>query len=442
MELPKVGLICVGLAGERLDLAEQFLREAREGLKKAGMQVISGEYTTERGEVLEQARRCREENADCILYLVGTWILADHVVDAVQEVNLPAAVWGIPEAASFSSVGANVVHGAFTEMGIGHRLFYGTPGDGEVLDEIGAYARACRVSRKMRGARFGMIGGRTISAYPTTGDANQIKALFGIETEHIDQMVLLEKARNIAPEEAQKVCAYVKQSYGRVTAPDDILMKAASVVLALREIKEQYELDFCSVKCIGEFMDAYTSCCLAVALLNDGGFTVGCQCSVNAGISSYLLSQLSGEPSFFGDVNMVDMQTAEARLINCGVIPTRLARDYQDVQWVTQYEYMGAGLGACALFCCKEGEVTFGTLGREKGSYVMNMARGKAVQKPMEELEAVRTWAQAFVRLDCDPASFYQNLLSNHSVMAYGNWERELVEFCRLKNIRYYDNAY
>lgn len=442
MELPKVGLICVGLEGERVDLAERFLRGAQAELERAGMRIIGEEgYTTARKDVLRRARKCRDEGAECIIYLIGTWILADHVVDAVQEVNLPTAIWGMPEAASFSSVGANVAHGALVEMEIDHRLFYGMPQNPDVLAEIRAYARACRVSHKMRGARFGMIGGRTISAYPTTGDANQIKALFGIETEHIDQMVLLEKARQVSEHEAKKVCAYVRQSYGAITAPDEMLMKAANVFLALQEIRKEYELDFCSVKCIGEFMDAYSSCCLAVALLNDEGFTTGCQCSVNAGISSYLLSQLSGEPAFFGDVNMVDMNTAEARLINCGVIPTRLARDRQDVRWVEQYEYMGAGQGVCALFCCKEGEVTFGTLGRENGSYVMNVAGGRAVQKPIEELEKVRTWAQAFVRLDCNPKSFYQNILSNHSVMAYGSWQRELMEFCHLKNIKYHGNA-
>ena len=443
MESPKIGLICVSLDGERTDLAKLFLRQAKDALREKGMRVAEGaeNYTTSRGEVAKQAGKYREENVDCILYLIGTWILADHVVDALQaSAGVPAAVWGVPEAASFSSVGANVVHGAPTEMGIPHRLFYGMPADAAVMEDICAYARACRVSRVMRGARFGMIGGRTISAYPTTGDANQIKALFGIETEQIDQMVLLEKARSIRKSEAEEVCGYVRENFGMVTVPDKILLKSANVYLALRQIKEEHALDFCSVKCIGEFMDTYTSCCLAVALLNDAGFTTGCQCSVNAGISSFLFSTLSGAPAFFGDVNMIDIRNGTARLINCGVIPTKLARSYRDVSWVPQYEYMGAGRGACAMFCCREGEVTFGTLGRENGTYVMNLAQGEAFMKPKEELAEVRTWAQAFIKLRCDPESFYGNILSNHSVMAYGDWKKELVEFCKLKQIRYYDN--
>ena len=104
MESPKIGLICVSLDGERTDLAKLFLRQAKDALREKGMRVAEGaeNYTTSRGEVAKQAGKYREENVDCILYLIGTWILADHVVDALQaSAGVPAAVWGVPEAASF-----------------------------------------------------------------------------------------------------------------------------------------------------------------------------------------------------------------------------------------------------------------------------------------------------------------------------------------------------
>ena len=44
---------------------------------------------------------------------------------------------------------------------------------------------------------------RTICAYPTT-DPNQIKALFGTEVEHIDQLVLLEKAKQVPDARAEE----------------------------------------------------------------------------------------------------------------------------------------------------------------------------------------------------------------------------------------------
>lgn len=438
----KIGLVCIGLDGERLDLAAQFLTQARESLKEKNIEVVNpkSEYTLTGQDVIAQARKCRDAGAAGMLYLIGTWVLANHVIDAVQLVDLPIGIWGVPEAASFSSVGANVVHGTMEEMGIKHRMFYGMPDGACVTEEILAWAKACNVSLHLKGARFGLLGGRTINAYPTAADPNQIKALFGIEIESIDQMVLLEKARGVADGKAQDECRRFKNTYKKIQVSDHILLKSAKVYLALKQIKQEFDLDFCSVKCIGEFMNTYTSCCMAVACLNDEGFVTGCQCSVNAGISSYILSRLSGQPAFFGDVNMIDLDKNTARLINCGVIPTKLAASYDDVEWVTQYEYMGKGLGACALFCCKPGKVTFGTLGRREGRYVMNIAQGEAYQRPIQELQRVRTWAQGFVKLDADAKKFYNNILSNHSAMGYGHLANELKEFCRLKDVETSDN--
>ena len=139
-------------------------------------------------------------------------------------------------------------------------------------------------------------------------------------------------------------------------------------------------------------------------------------------------------------VNTVIKKEGVARLINCGSIPGRLAQSMEDVKIVNQYEYMGKGRGACTFFCCKEGDVTFGTLGRIHGRYVMSIAEGQAFQEPMEKLAEVRTWAQGFVRLNCDPMKFYENLRSNHCAACYGKCMPELIEFCRIAGIEYIEN--
>lgn len=436
--LARIGLICVGQEGERNDLAADFYRRGRVNLTEGRILVVNPEsvYTLNGEDVKRQTVECLDKGAEALIYLIGTWILADHVVDAVRDLKVPFGIWGIPEPASFSSVGANVLHGALGEMNLEHRLFYGMPENEKVLGEISDFSRAARLKKKLDGCRLGMIGGRTISAYPTAADPNQIKALFGIEVEHIDQLVVLEKARRIPEEKSRELMERVKERYGKVTVEDTILRRAVNVYFALKEVIQEYSLQMLTIKCIGEFMDSYTSCCLALSMLNDEGFTAGCQCNLNGLISSYLLAELSGEPAFFGDINVVLEESGTARLINCGSIPGKLAADDSQVEIVTQYEYMGAGLGACTLFCCKAGDVTFGTLGRVNGEYEMNIATGTAYEEPLFVLKEVRTWAQGFVRLNGNPRMFYENIRCNHSVMCYGRVESVLEEFCRLYHIK------
>lgn len=434
----KTGLICVGLEGEQNDLGRQFHEAAKRELMDIGVEVVNPDsiFTLTGEDVKKQTEQCLGLGTQSIVYLAGTWLLARHVVDAVRELQVPFGIWGIPEAASFSSVGANVLHGTLDEMGLSHWLFYGMPDDRDVLRQIENFAKAAAVKHRLKTTRMGVLGGRAISAYPTTADPIQIKKIFGTEVEHIDQMVLLQKAENVAEEKCESLAGHIKERYGSVDVPQETLKKSASVYYALKEIIEEYALDMVTVKCIGEFMDSYCSCCIALSLLNDEGYLCGCQCNLNALLSGYILSALSGEPHFFGDVNMVDTKEGVARMIHCGSAPGKLAEDYQDIDIVEQYEYMGAGRGACTLFCCKEGDVTFGTLGRKNGEYVMNIASGSTFRKPKEELKTVRTWVQAFVRLNCDPLEFYKNLRCNHSVFGYGCHEEMLVMLCEMLGIR------
>lgn len=437
-EQTKVGLICVGLDGERNDLAKEFRAGALASLTASGLTPVNpADACTLTGEAVRlQTEACVAAGADAIVYLIGTWILANHVVDAVLGLDLPFAVWGVPEPASFSSVGANVLHGTLGEMGIRHKLVCGMPDDAATVGELRCFVRAAAVKKQLRRCRLGLIGGRTISAYPTAADPNQIKKLFGVEVEHIDQLVLLEKARRVPAEACAGKIAEVRARYGSVSVPDETLRRAVSVYYALREMIGEYRLDMLSVKCIGEFMDAYVSCCLALSMLNDEGFVCGCQCNLNATLSAYILTRLSGQPAFFGDVNTVVKETGTARVINCGSIPAKLAVNDKAVRIVEQYEYMGAGRGACTFFCMKPGRVTFGTLGRAEGAYVMNIATGTAYQEPEAELSRVRLWAQGFVKLDCDPMTFYRNLRCNHSVLCYGDEKDTLLELCALYGIR------
>jgi L-fucose isomerase len=435
-KIPRIGLLTISLDGERTDYAERFDYEARLNLSQKGVEIINGPgllMSTE--ELVKSSKALQAQDADCIIYLVGTWILADGAVSSVQQVSLPVAIWGVPEPVSFSSVGANVLHGALCEMDIKHRLFYGNTDDEETLNEVVSFCKAAMTVNRLKCARFGLIGGRAISAYTTTADPNQIKGLLGIEIEHIDQMVVLEKARALSDDKASAELKQIGSLYTKLDAPYDLLIKSVKVHMAIQEIIKEYRLDMASVKCLGEFINTYTSCCMAVVLANDAGFTMSCQGDINATISMHIIKLLSGCQAFFGDISTVIYKDKEVRMINCGAVPTVLSEDPKKVFWVPQYEYMGNGRGVCPVFCMKEGPVTFGYLGRKKGKYRMLIAQGEALIKDIDTIVSVRTWPQGFATLNGDPGKFYNNLLSNHCVMGYGSLEKDLSGFCDLLDI-------
>jgi L-fucose isomerase len=355
----------------------------------------------------------------------------------LAHVSCPIAIWGIPEPASFSSVGANVVHGTLDELGITHKLLYGYPDEAEIQEQVRIFARAAQVKAELLIARLGLIGGRSIGMYPATTDPLQVRRIFGIEIEHVDQLLLVENAREIEDQEIRPYYRQMQLEYRTIDVPEPVMLKSIKLYFALKRLVEENEFAFIGVKCLEEVINLYTSCCLAISLLNNSGVVTACQSDINAAIVMKIFDILTGRPTIFADVNHINRSTRVARLVNCGTMPTALAESPKSVDWGYQYEYMGKARGACPTFCCAPGRVTFGGLSRVKGEYVFQIAGGTAFEQPREALKEVREiWPQAFIHLDDDPDWFYQSLRSNHIVVGYGDLQRELVELCTLLDIR------
>ncbi len=434
---PRVGLITVSLDGERIDLAKKFANLAHENLSNNDMTIVADKEIQLNGkDVLRSVKYAREQEVDCIIYLIGTWVYAPDVINAIHRMDTPTIIWGIPEGASFSSVGANVIHGSLEELGLKHKLVYGMPDDIKTVNMIKTYSRAAMVKKILSYMRFGLLGGRSIGMYTATADAIQIKRIFGFEIEHIDQLLMVEYAKQVEDKEATSFYEMLKNDYSKINVPDSVMLKSIKIYFALKKLVKEYRLDFMGVKCLEEVINLYTSCCLAISMCNDEGIVTACQCDINAAIAMKILSILTNHSTMFADVNVVDSNTNTARLINCGTMATSLARMKKEVDWNFQYEYMGKARGACPTFCCKPGPVVLIAFSRIKGEYVLQIVRGEAYSQPKSVFSEVRAiWPQAFIKLECNAEVFYQNLRSNHIVVGYGIVHEELMELCELLEI-------
>ena len=90
----------------------------------------------------------------------------------------------------------------------------------------------------MQECEIRLIGGRAISAYTTAADPNQIKEVSGTEVEHIDQLILLEKARGIREEQVDEPVALVKAQVWSSRSRRRICEEIGQILgAALKEIK-------------------------------------------------------------------------------------------------------------------------------------------------------------------------------------------------------------
>jgi L-fucose isomerase len=255
-----------------------------------------------------------------------------------------------------------------------------------------------------------------------------------VETVHLDEFWLVSRAQRVDEEKVKDYYAGLKNCYGKITAPSDVIDKSIRLYFALQEMINEFELDFAGLKCMPEVQGDYCSHCLSVSMHLNQGVVVACEADTNAALTMQILELLAASPVGFGDVFQISLETGQLRLVNCGTMATDFATNPKDVEWVEQYDFIattGPGTGLCPVFVCKPGRVTLARLARIEGEYVMQIAGGEAYSEPKEKMkEARERWPHIFIKLDNDPSNFLQNVRSNHLHWVYGDFRAELIEVC------------
>jgi L-fucose isomerase-like protein len=269
--------------------------------------------------------------------------------------------------------------------------------------------------------------------YTTMADIVQLKNVFGVEVEHMDAVRLYLEAEKVPAREVAAVETWLRESFGRIDAGGKVLEKSIRLYIALKALMGRTGYDLMAVKCQDEMIEEYASSCLAVSLLNDEGHTLSCEADIYAAITMRALSLLSGGIALFGDVNHLDVASGILRIVNCGSMPTLLARDRKEVDLGLQYEYMGRARGVTTAFSVRGSPVTLARLSRVKGALVMLAATGRTLEVERDRLKEAREfWPHAFVELDCDPKALVGNIRSNHMHLCMGNHAGDIEEFCRI----------
>lgn len=434
----KVGLVGISLPGERRDIAQDALTRAKAALTQLGFAVAGeNDLALNETDVLERVHAFTVAETGVVVYLLGTWLEAPMVVNAIERhPEMSVVIWAIPSLPSFSLVAAGVVKGALDDLGRTYGFIYGDPDDPKTRHRLQDYLVAYTAVRTLKSARLGILGGRSMGMYTSTVDELGFKNTFGTEIEHVDQLRLVEYAKETPAVEVEKALTELRGKYHAFNAPAETIDKSVRLLLALSRIAAEERFDFLGVKCLGEVINYYVSCCLAVSILNDRGVPTACQADIPAAFTMKLLSDLSGGACAFADLVHVDCQSGLARLVNCGTMPTSLAVDPQAVSWGWQYEYMGRKRGLTPVFSCRSGKASICCLARVEGRLTLQVTTGRVEERPLDDLAEVRDiWPQAFVRVDGDTETLVNSLRSNHVIMAYGDLQSRLQDVCNMLKI-------
>jgi L-fucose isomerase len=425
-----------------------WLKEARKVLTNAGMKVLDMDQITQSHQQAGlHAKELEHQGAEVLVIYIGRWSYSSAIVAAALESRLPVILWAPYRDDTGGIIGASIARGALAEVGIDAPLVHGNFDDSETIKELIRLCKVRSAATRIRHLTYGVCGNRSLGMYTGVIDGNAWRTQFGIEVDAFDQAGLVTEAMRISEKRVEPYLSWIKQSFGKITVSDEVLAGQVRLYLAVKDIIAFRGYDFVSLRCLPEMPTAYTTFCLAHALLNDDSDAEGpknrvicaCEADSNGALTMMMLNQLSNAPVMMGDVWHVDKKTDVLRLSNCGSQPTDMAKSRKDINLVphqfTEFEWR---IGACCpQAIAKPGKVTIARLGRIAGKYSCLITTGDSLAVPLEDV-AKTFWGfspHTFVHLDSGYVAFMKELRCNHMHVTYGDIKEQMAELCCMFDI-------
>ena len=453
---PKVGFIVYGVHKDGLEdpmgapfIDEGLVRNAKLALRDAGLQLVLHDVViASKPEARECFARFKAmDDVDAVVLFSGTWVWSAHLVAALRDFSFSGkgiVLWTHPGAQGWRPVGGLVMHGACKEVGIPHRFVYGACDD---LDEVGrvvSYCRGSAMKSRLNMSTIGTFGGRGMGQSCGVADPSQWMAAFGVDIDSRDTSDLLATALNLSKAEVTRARKRIQPLFSAPLPDDEMADRAIRLYLAIRKILKSEAWDFYTIQSFPGLGDAYSASCFAQSLMLNEGMGTSTLGDFNTAMTVKLLTDLSTEPVYYGDLQHIDKEKHEIRIIGDGACPPSLAGEAGPAKFAEHgIPTEGEAGGISVDLVCKPGSGVLARLGRDDGQFEMAFTRCTIFEPPPEELEKLRLecgipfWPHAFVTAHCDMDLLVEAWNNEYACLGYGEQlYDDLLAFCEQTAVR------
>ena len=303
----------------------------------------------------------------------------------------------------------------------------------ERIDAVVRSARVAAVVRSLRKARFGLIGSPCPGMIDTGCDESLLQQALGCTTVHRDLDNLRSAAAKSSEADASRLAGSLLAKVGGAEVAEEKVAEQYRMFLGLKSLVEQDRMDGVSVRCWPELRDHHkTPVCLSLGEMAESGVPAACEADLTSLVTSYILTQLAGQPSYSFDLTAYLETDRAIQFAHCGSAALSLAESPDRAQI---RGHMRTGAGALVEFGFKPGVVTIAKLLRPSGNGMrMFVGRGNVIRTPPEVRGSVAT-----IQVEPSPDRFLDALLreavEHHLVVVYGDWTAHLADFSELAGI-------
>jgi L-fucose isomerase-like protein len=453
---PTVGFIVYGVHKDGLQdpMGKPFIDEAivagaKSALRSTGIHIIEHDVViASKQEAVEAMRKMKhDERVDAVVLFSGTWVWAAHLVGAIRDFaggGKGILLWTHPGSQGWRPVGGLVLHGGLLEIGVPHRFVYGGVDDADTVGRIVSYARAAHLKSQLNLSTLGAFGGRGMGQTCGAADPSQWMKMFGIDIDSRDTTELIRTAEQIPAEDIEALGPRLKELFGTVPDRNTVNDRSIRLYLALKKIVEREGFDFYTIQSFPGLADDYAASCFAQSMMLEDGFGTSTLGDVNTALTVWLLTRLSSERVYYGDLQHIDRTSREIKIIGDGACPPSLAGKLGPAGFAEHgIPTEGDAGGLSIRLICKVGEGVLARIGRVDGHFQMVITRASIYEPPADQVQGrldecgIPFWPHGFVTAHCDIDALLQNWTNEYACLGYGkDLYPALADFCELTGIK------
>ncbi len=453
---PTVGFIVYGVHKDGLQdpMGQPFIDDAlvarsKKALTDGGIHLVEHDVIVATKEEARAAmKKMRDDDAvDCVVLFSGTWVWSAHMIAAIRDYALTGKgllVWTHPGSQGWRPVGGLVLHGALMEVGIAHKFVYGPADDEAEVAAIVNYCRAAHMKNWLNLSTIGTFGGRGMGQTCGAADPSQWMKTFGVDIDSRDTSELLRTAQAITADELTALEPRIKQLFGTVPERNPVNERSIRLYLAIKKLVAKNQWDFYTIQSFPGLGDDYSASCFAQSMMLEDGVGTSTLGDFNTALSVLLLTKLSKEPVYYGDLQHINKSNGEIKIIGDGACPPSLACKLGPAGFAEHgIPTEGEAGGLSIKLVCKVGEGVLARLGRVDGRFTMVITRCSIFEPPADQLKArqlecgIPFWPHGFVTAHCNMDQLLENWTNEYACLGYGkHLYGDLVDFCKLTGIQ------
>lgn len=453
---PTIGFIVYGVHKDGLKdpagvpfIDDAIVERSEKALIAAGLKVIKHETViASKDEAIVAMRRFKNDpEIDAVVMFSGTWVWAAHLVGAIRDYAATGKgllLWTHPGSQGWRPVGGLVMHGGLLEIGVPHKFVYGAADDSATVEKIASYARAAHMKNWLNLSTIGTFGGRGMGQTCGAADPSQWMRMFGVDIDSRDTTAVIRTAEEITSKEIDALKPRLQKLFGKSPEAAVVNERSIRLYLALKKIVEQEKFAFYTIQSFPGLGDHYAATCFAQSMMLDDGHGTSTLGDFNTALTVLLLTKLSKEPVYYGDLQHVDVQRKEIKIIGDGACPPSLAGKLGPAGFAEHgIPTEGEAGGLSVKLICKVGEGVLARLGRVNGEFQMVITRATVFEPPANEIKTrldecgIPFWPHGFVTAHCDMEQLLQNWTNEYACLGYGSHlYPALADFCEMTGIK------